>query len=69
MNIKRLLADFAITFVINLVVVVAVTFLWNLIIHRAGTVDWETAFQFAIILGIVLPLVRAQEKGTAEKWK
>jgi hypothetical protein len=47
-------ATFVITFIVNLVVV----FLWNLIFHGTAEFDWETAFQFAIILGVILPLIQ-----------
>ena len=67
MSIKKFLTDFAITFVVALVVIVVVTFLWSLIFHGAGAVDWETSFRFAIIFGVVLPLVQAREVKAAEK--
>ena len=54
MNIKRLLTDFVTVFVVTLAVTAIVTLLWNLVVHRAGIVDWETSFRFAIILGIIL---------------
>ena len=65
MNIKTLLVDFALTFIVTLVVVVIATFLWSLVFHGAGTVDWETSFRFATILGVVygiaLPWMKARE--------
>ena len=61
MNIKRSLVDFAIVFVTTLAVTVVVTFLWNFLVHANAIVDWETSFRFAIILGIVLPFVKARE--------
>lgn len=67
MSIKKILADFAITFVVTLVATVVVTFLWSLIFHEAGAVDWETSFRFAIIFGIVFPLSRAWESKAAVK--
>ena len=59
MKIKNLLIGFATTFAVTIVVAAIVTYLWNLIAHGQGTVDWETAFRFAIILGIALPVARA----------
>ena len=59
MKIKNLLIGFAITFAVTIVVAAIVTYLWNLIAHGQGTVDWETAFRFAIILGIALPVAKA----------
>lgn len=59
MKIKDLLIGFVTTFALTLVVAVIVTYIWNLIAHGQGTVDWETSFRFAIILGIALPVARA----------
>jgi hypothetical protein len=55
MDIRKLLLDFVTTFAVTLVVSIIVTLLWNVTVHGAGTVDWETSFRFAIILGIILP--------------
>lgn len=56
MNVGKLLVDFAITFAVTLVVAALVTLLYNLIAHGTGMIDWETAFQLAVILGIAIPL-------------
>jgi len=61
MNMKELLIDFVITFAVTLVVAAIVTFLYSLIVHGAGTMDWETSFRLAIILGIVLPWTKARK--------
>jgi ribose/xylose/arabinose/galactoside ABC-type transport system permease subunit len=67
MSIRQLLIDFSITFAVALVVAVV----GSLIFHGAGTIDWETAFRFALIFGItfgiVLPWTRARESKAAEK--
>jgi hypothetical protein len=60
MKASSLLADAAITLAVTLAVSALVTFLWSLARHGAGIVDWETAFRFAIILGIALPLLQAR---------
>lgn len=60
MNAKKLLLDMAITIPVALVVTAAVTFLYNLILHSSVSVDWDTTFRLAIILGIVLPLTRTR---------
>ena len=67
MSIKKLLIDAATMFALTLVVSVIVTFLYSLIVHGAGTIDWETSFRLAIILGILFPWMRAREsKGKEE---
>ncbi len=62
MKLKQYLIDFAAMFVIVLVVNLIVTFLYGLIVHGSGTLNWESAFIFAISLGIVLPWTRRKEK-------
>ncbi len=66
MNIKRYAIDFVVVFAIVLVVNLIVTFLYSLIFHGLGVIDWETAFHFAITLGIILPWVRRQGKKEGE---
>jgi len=66
MNIKQYAIDFVVMFVIVLVVNLIVTFLYSLIFHGLGVIDWETAFQFAITLAIILPWVRRREKKLGE---
>ena len=66
-NIKKPLFDFVIVFLIALAASVTVTFLWNLIFYGAGAVDWETAFRFAIILGIVLSWMKVRDRKESER--
>jgi uncharacterized membrane protein YvlD (DUF360 family) len=61
METKKLLIDFAAIFVLTLVVTAVVTFLYSLVVHGVGIIDWETAFRFAIILGIVLSWIKAKK--------
>ena len=65
MNIKGTLVDFVTVFAVTLIVCVIVTLLWNIIFHGASTIDWETSFRFALLLGIILPWIetrRSKEK-------
>ncbi|NNF59310.1 MAG: hypothetical protein HKN04_13830 [Rhodothermaceae bacterium] len=57
---RQVLRDIAITTPITFVVTAVVTYLYSLLVHEAGAVNWETAFQLALIFGIVLPLTRAR---------
>ena len=67
MNMKELLIDFVTTFIVTLVVTAIVTFLYSFIIHGASTVDWETSFRLAIILGIVLSWTKGRESKAKEQ--
>jgi hypothetical protein len=66
-NIKQYVIDFAVMFAVVFVVNLVVTFLYSLIVHGAGVIDWETAFRFGIILGLILPWMRRREKKQSEK--
>jgi hypothetical protein len=61
MNIRKFLVSFTTMFAITFVVSAIVSFLWNLIVHGTSTVEWETSFRLAIILGIVLSWMIARE--------
>ena len=61
MNTKELLINFGLTFIMTLVVAAIVSFLYSFTIHGKGTIDWETSFRLAIILGIVLSWIKARE--------
>jgi hypothetical protein len=60
MHIRRLLVDSVTVFAVTLGITALVTLLWNIIGHRSVTVDWETSFRFAIVLGIILPWIAAR---------
>lgn len=62
MNIKALLIEFVTVFAVALVVTAIVTLLWNLIFHGTTTIDWETSFRFAIVLGVVLSWIETRGK-------
>ena len=57
MGFKKIVIEFIIVFAITLLVCIGVTFLWNLVFHAVAIVDWETSFRFAILLGIILPII------------
>lgn len=60
MNITRLLVLFATVFAVTLIVCAAVTLLGNITLHGTRTIDWETSFRFAAVLGVVLPAIEAR---------
>ena len=55
MKITRLLVDVVAVFAVSLVVSIVVSLVWNLIVRKTSTIDWETSFRFAILLGIIVP--------------
>jgi hypothetical protein len=57
MNIKRILVGSLTAFSATVVTCAVVTLMWNLSVHRRTTIDWETSFRFAIVLGIILPWI------------
>ena len=67
MKVKGYFLDMAITIPITFIVAAVVTYLYSLIAHGSGAVNWDTAFQLAIIVGIVLPLSQARSEGNKTK--
>jgi hypothetical protein len=60
---KQYVIDFAVMFAVVFVVNLIVTYLYGLIVHGSGTLQWESAFTFAISLGIILTWIQRQDKG------
>jgi len=56
MNAKQFLIEMTTTASVTFVVAAIVTYLYSYFVHGIGIVNWETAFDMAIILGIILPL-------------
>lgn len=67
MTIRQYVTDFIVMFAVVMVVNLIVTYLYSLIVHGSGVIDWETAFQFAISLAIILPWLRKHEKKQSEQ--
>jgi hypothetical protein len=60
MKTKEFMLSVLLTVVLAFITTVLVTMLWNLLIEKTGAiVDWKTSFLFAIILGLVIPIVRS----------
>lgn len=57
MNLKKIVIRFIAVFAITLLVTIGVTLLWSLVFHGVAIIDWETSFRFAIILGIIFPII------------
>lgn len=62
MDFKKMIIGFITVFAITLLISIGVTFLWSLIFHGVAIIDWETSFRFAIILGIILPIIDSRKK-------
>ncbi|MAG28659.1 hypothetical protein CL632_00735 [bacterium] len=57
---KKLLTDIVTTFVITAIVSVVVTYVWTLIDDGADAISLSSSLQFAAVLGITLPIVKAK---------
>ena len=57
MDFKKIVIGFSAVFAITLLVTIGVTLLWSLVFHGVAIIDWETSFRFAIILGIIFPII------------
>jgi hypothetical protein len=62
MDLKKMIIGFITVFAITLLASIGVTFLWSLIFHGVAIIDWETSFRFAIIIGIILPIIDSRKK-------
>jgi uncharacterized membrane protein YesL len=62
MNVKKWFWSFLLVFAVALAASIVVTFLWSLGFHETASIDWETSFQLAIILGIIIPLADIRKK-------
>jgi hypothetical protein len=65
MNFKQILFDFLLIAPIVLIVSLVVAYLYGVLAHGAGLMEWESSIRFAIILGIVLPIIRQLDKKKA----
>ncbi len=61
MKILIFLRDFLITFVISFIVILVVSYIYSLATNGEGAIGWATAFQLAIVFGIVFPAMRIIE--------
>jgi hypothetical protein len=62
MDFTKIVIRFITVFAITLLVTLAVTFLWSLIFHGVAIIDWETSFRFAIVLGIIFPIIDSRKR-------
>jgi len=67
MDFKKSVIEFITVFLITLLVCIGVTFLWNLVFHGVAIVDWETSFRFAILFGIIFPIINSRKRKKSEK--
>jgi NhaP-type Na+/H+ or K+/H+ antiporter len=59
---KGLIIRVLLTFALTFLTTVVVTLFWNLLIEKSGAiVDWKTSFLFAIIIGLVIPIVKSTD--------
>ena len=67
MKIGKPLIEFAIRFVLILVVAVIVSFLYGYLAHGTGQADWDFCVRSAVILAVVLTILRELEEKKGEK--
>jgi len=67
MDFKKIITRFIPVFAIALLVCIGVTLLWSLVFHGIAIIDWETSFRFAILFGILFPIIDSRKKMKSEK--
>ena len=60
MGLKKFVIGFITVFAITLLATIGVTLLWNVVFHGIAIIDWETSFRFAILFGIIFPIIDSQ---------
>ncbi len=65
---KAFFLEFSVVFTLTFVIAAIVSYCWNFIMAGQGACSWTTAFQFAIMFGIICPLIdlMKSEKGSGE---
>ncbi|HLP15407.1 MAG TPA: hypothetical protein VK470_04050 [Bacteroidota bacterium] len=67
MNLQKYALDFAITFMIVLVVNMIVTAAYSFFIHGITIIEWESSIRFAILFGIVMPWLHQRAEKSAKR--
>jgi hypothetical protein len=67
MDFKKIITRFIPVFAIALFVCMGVTLLWSLIFHGLAVIDWGTSFRFAMIFGIIFPIIDSKKRMKCEK--
>jgi len=67
MDFKKIITRFIPVFAIALLICIGVTLLWSLVFHGIAIIDWETSFRFAILFGILFPIIDSRKRMKSEK--
>ena len=67
MDFKKIIIAFIPIFAIALLICIVITFLWSLVFHGVAIIDWETSFRFAILFGIILPIIDSRKRMKSQK--
>jgi hypothetical protein len=62
MYFNKIVIEFITAFAVSLLVTIAVTVLWSQIFHGVAIIDWETSFRFAIVFGIIFPVINLRKR-------
>ena len=57
MNTKAFIIEFSVVFMITFIVASVVSLGWNYFYEGIAECNWGTAFQFALIFGILCPVI------------
>ena len=62
MKLRRWLVETLLVFSVTLLVSLVVSVTWSLVVHGTRTLDWETSFRFAIVLGLLVPWITSRTR-------
>ena len=57
MNTKAFILEFSVVFMITFVIASIVSLGWNYVSEGVAVCNWGTAFQFALLFGILCPMI------------
>ena len=66
MEMKKVVTGFILVFATTLLVSIGVTFAWSLVFHGVAIIDWENSFRFAILFGIMFPMINSRKRMRCE---
>ena len=67
MDFKKIVIEFIIVFAISLLATLGINILWSWVFHGVAKIDWETSFRFAILFGIIFPIINSRKRMKSDK--
>ena len=63
MKTKSFFIEFTVIFMITFIAASVVSWCWNFFANGTGACSWETAFMFAVMFGVICPMLDLMKSG------